>query len=295
MTSLYGFQVLHGKIQDRRRMRQCTAGDVVYTDLGELSETILVHVAGSLEFRFALGHSNGLRGHLVGHVIEHDDICFGVERFLKHLQIFHFDLDLSYERRIGLGHLDCFLDGAGCSDVIVLDENAIGKILTMVRAAADPDCILFERTHIRSGLSGIEKFRIETFQFFCHGTGEGSDAAHALQEVECSSLATQNSAAVTGQNADQVALVDLIAIFEIGFERRVVTEHLKYARVHIQSAEDTVLLADQVYCDQEWFRHDGLSGHIVGSNVFAQSAHDIVVPKDRIKYTIVHRNLCPFS
>ena len=68
MTSLYGFQVLHGKIQDWRRMRQCTAGDVVNTDLGELSETILVHVAGSLEFRFALGHSNGLCGHLVGPV-----------------------------------------------------------------------------------------------------------------------------------------------------------------------------------------------------------------------------------
>ena len=89
--------------------------------------------------------------------------------------------------------------------------------------------------------------------------------------------------------------MDFVAVFEVGAERGVVAEHLENTGEDVDAAEDTVLLADQVHRDHEGLRHDGLRRYIIGSDVFAQGAHDIFVPKDRVKYTIVHRNPYPFS
>ena len=170
-------------------MGKCAAGDEIYADLGELLQTLDAHVAGSFEFRLALGHSDGLRGHLIGHVVEHDDVGLCIEGFLEHSKVFDFYFDLSYERRIGAGHLDGFGDRAGSADVVVLDEDTVRKIIAVVRAAADTYCVLFERTHVRSGLSGVEELGVIALEFFCHRMGKRRDAAHALQEVERCSLA----------------------------------------------------------------------------------------------------------
>ena len=141
---------------------------------------------------------------------------------MEHLEVLDLDLDLSYERSIGTCHLNCLGDRAGSTDVVVLDEDTVGQVIAVVRAAADSDSVLFERTHVRSGLSGVEELRVVTLEFFCHGTGEGSDTAHALQEVKSCSFTAQYCAAVADENADDISLMDLVAVLEVGAERGVV-------------------------------------------------------------------------
>ena len=134
-----------------------------------------------------------------------------------------------------------------------------------------------------------------SLEFLDHGTCQRCDTAHALQEVQSGSFAAQYCTAVTGQYTDDVAFMDLVSVLEVRTERGIIAEHLKYTDENIESAEDAVLLADKIDGNHERLRHDRLCGHVIGSDVLAQGAHDIVVPEDRIKYTIVHRNLCPFS
>ena len=165
----------------------------------------------------------------------------------------------------------------------------------MIRAAADTNCILFERTHVRSRLSCVEKLGIIALQLLDHRSCQRGDTAHALQEIQSCSFTAQYSAAVTDENTDDIAFSDLVAVLEVGAKRGVVAEHLEDSLKYVKSAEDAVLLADQIDRYHKRLRHDRLCRYVIGSDVFAQGAHDIVVPKDRIKYTIVHRNLCPFS
>ena len=54
----------------------------------------------------------------------------------------------------------------------------------MVYTATNFDCHLFEDTHTRSCLAGIQHAGVSAFQYLCILAGHGCDTAHTLHDVQ---------------------------------------------------------------------------------------------------------------
>ena len=79
--------------------------------------------------------------------------------------------------------MNSFCHAAGSPDMVVFQKNTIGKIITMVVAAAYFYCVFFKDSHIWGGFSGIQKFCFAAFQQFCDRVCISGDTAHSLEII----------------------------------------------------------------------------------------------------------------
>ncbi len=134
---------------------------------------------------FKLGATFDRAPHVFGrHVIEQDGLRAMGQRVVKFLWRADFYLD-------GLGAAavaDCVLQGgdnsAGERDVIVLDEDSIGKIEAVILAAAATHSVFVDHAQTGSGLASVENTRF--------GAGDGVDEL-ASESGDAGSCAAESS------------------------------------------------------------------------------------------------------
>ena len=68
--------------------------------------------------------------------------------------------------------------------MIIFQQDHIEQADTMVDSATDFDSHLFEDTHPRCCLAGIQHTGVSAFQLFGIFAGHGCDTAHALHHVQ---------------------------------------------------------------------------------------------------------------
>ena len=105
----------------------------------------------------------------------------------------------------------------------------------------------------------------------------GSDAAHALQVVECHALARKQHARVAAHLAHMVAGMHLVAIDDIKQHRALRIQQLKGAGKHIQAGDDAVGLGDKLHCGGARRGAHARRAHVLKRNVLAQSLQNQII------------------
>ena len=106
---------------------------------------------------------------------------------LQFVEVAYFDFNLQVLAlflAVILGTVDRFVDASGKIHVIVFEQNHVEQTDTMVYTTTDFDCHLFEDTHTRSCLAGIQYAGVSAFQYLCILAGHGCDTAHTLHDVQ---------------------------------------------------------------------------------------------------------------
>ena len=158
--------------------------------------------------------------------------------------------------------------------MIILQQDAIAEVVTVIVSAADFNSILFKDTHIGSRLAGIQQFCLGAFQEIRDLSGVCRNTAHTLQEVQCGTLAGQQYPNVTTDNAQLFALTDPVTILAGKGNFGAFVEKCKYSLKHIQAGNDTVFLTDQLHLTQLVMGHNGIGGDIFAGDVFLQSTQN---------------------
>src|ERR1700750_3343232 len=123
------------------------------------------------------------------HVVEKDGLGSAFERLLEFLAIADFHLHpltgLARGERCGQ-----YLGNATAKrDVVVLDEDAVGEIETMVLAASAGDSVFIQQAQSGHSLAGVKNFRLSALHLVYIAAGNRSDAAHSLHQIEDYSFA----------------------------------------------------------------------------------------------------------
>ena len=125
-------------------MGQRAARDVVDAEVGEPGDVLLRDIAGHFDFRFARDDLHRLCHVLMAHVVEHDDVRARFHGLPDHVEVLDLDFDLADEGSVGFGRGDGLFDAAGRADVVVLQHDAVGEVVTVVVPAAAGDRVFFD-------------------------------------------------------------------------------------------------------------------------------------------------------
>ena len=182
-------------VETWRGVGQCADRDEVYTRLSD--------GADSLERDSARGLENGPAGCQFDrlahcrdvHVIEHDDICAGIERKLQLFERRHLDFDADRVRSGGPGCGDDRWNSFGTAhggNMVVLDQHAVEQSEAMIRAAAVANGRLLQDAHTGSRFAGIDYRRRGTDDGFDIDTRQTRHARKSLDEIERRSFCGQH-------------------------------------------------------------------------------------------------------
>ena len=222
-------------------MGQGPTGNVIDADIGQDGDIFFRHVAGTFCLSPAVDEGHGFFHHIVAHIVQHDDIGAGFDGFADHVQRFRFDFDFTDERRIGFGQGNGFGYAAGGTDMIVLEEDAVRQIVTVILAAADSDGIFFKDPHVRRRLARIDQGDSRTGQQGYDLMGIGRDAAHALQIVEAYPFGRQDGPDAADDFGQLLSLVDFVAVFDKKFEPDFVIQQGKGPGKDVEPGDDAIL------------------------------------------------------
>ena len=213
----------------------------------------------------------------MGHVVEHDDVGTGLHGLAHHVQVLALDLDRRGKRRMGARHLDRARHATGGIDVVVLEHDGRRQVVAVVATAANLNRRLFKHTHTRRGLARVDEHGLGTLERRGHAVRVGSDAAHALQVVECHALARKQHARIAAHLTHMVAGVHLVAIGNIKQHRALRIQQLKGASEHIQSRNDAVGLGDELHRGGARRGAHARRAHVLKRNVLAQSLQNQII------------------
>ena len=130
--------------------------------------------------------------------------------------------------------------------MVILQENHIEQADTVVHAATDANSLLLDHTHTRSSLAGVEHMGLRAFQLLHILTGGGSDAAHALHDVEHQTLGLQQRLYLTLHYEGDVALLYLCAILDEDRHLQLGIEGLEDTACHLYTGQYAIFLDDQL-------------------------------------------------
>ena len=133
------------------------------------------------------------------------------------------------------------------------------------------------------------------FQNLHHLIGVGRNAAHALQEVERGALTGQQRANVCINDTNQLTLLDFVAVSIGCFKMSFLFQNLKYTCKYIQTANNTILLANQLRLAQLRLAHNGVGADVLAGYILAQGVDDGRVHIKHHGRATDHRMLHPFS
>ena len=101
-------------------------------------------------------------------------------------------------------------------DVIVLDQNPVAQVETMIVSAAASDCVLVEHAQAGSSLAGVKNGRLRSLDGIDVLARERGDAAHALHDVQDDALAGENHTRVVDDNRDRLPFAQTHAVEDFG-------------------------------------------------------------------------------
>ena len=130
--------------------------------------------------------------------------------------------------------------------MVVLEHDGRRQVVAVVAAAADLNRRLLKHAHARRGLARVDEHGLGSLERCGHAVRVGSDAAHALQVVECHALARKQHARVTAHLTHMVAGVHLVTVGNIKQHRALRIQQLKGASKHIQAGDDAIGLCDEL-------------------------------------------------
>ena len=226
----------------------------------------------------------------MGHIVKHDDVGAGFHSFADHVEVLDLHFDLADKGSIGFGSSDGFFDAACRADMVVLQHDAVGEVVTVVVPAAAGDRVFFEDAVVRRRLAGVQQPRLRAFQKVRDVLCVSGDAAHSLQIVERGALAAQDDTDVAVDLRHEGALRDEVAVFDEEFDAGLRVQERKDALKDLQAADDAVLLADEVCLPRLRVGHDAVGGDVLAGDVLLQGAQDqridIEFQGDRIKHVL---------
>ncbi len=200
-------------------MSEQADGDEIDTGVGVGANIFQTNSAGAFQGNSALEMGAALDGaaNVFGrHVIEEDGFGAMRERILEILGRAHFYLDGLRAATVA----NCTLEGgdnsAGESDVIVLDQDSIRKIESMILTAAAAYGVFVDHAQAGSGFASIENAGFRAGDGIDELAGHGGDAAHALHEIQDDALTGKNHARVVADDGDGLTFVQTHTIENFG-------------------------------------------------------------------------------
>ena len=195
-------------------------GNKIDTGIGVGANIFQADSAGAFQRDAALELGATLDGaaHVFGrHVIEQDSFGAVRQRFVEFLKRAHFYLDGLRAATVA----NCTFKGGdnstGESDVIVFDQDSVGKIEAMILAAAAAYGIFVDDAQAGSGLACIKNAGFGTGDGVDELASRGGDAAHALEKIQDDALTGEKDACVVADDGDGLAFVETHAIENFGW------------------------------------------------------------------------------
>ena len=145
-------------------MCQCTAGNKIHTCFQDFGDIFLCDISGAFCLCPACDKLYCFFHHFRCHIVKHNDICSCFYCFFYLFHSLYFNLDLTDKWCIFFCHGHCFRYASGCSDMIILKQYSVRKIISVVASAAYTYSIFFKNTTVRSCLSGVQKCYLTSFQ-----------------------------------------------------------------------------------------------------------------------------------
>ncbi len=205
------------------------------------------------------------------------------EGFLQFRQSADFHLDGLGAATVADGALERRDDAAGEGDVVVLDQDSVGKIEAMILAAATADRVLVDNSQAGSGFARIENAGLRAGNRVDKFAGKGGDAAHALQKIKDHALAGKDHASVVLDYSDRLPLVQAHAVkyFVVGSHFVVRSDGAVEGGVNVKDAADAADAGENAVL----FGEDGggsaligvdagVAGGVAGGAVFEQGVLD---------------------
>jgi len=93
----------------------------------------------------------------MAHIIQHNNICACLNGLLYHVQSLYLYLNFPHKRSVLLCHFHSLCHASGGSNMVVLQQYAVGEIISVVISAAYTNRIFLKNTVIRCCLSCIKK------------------------------------------------------------------------------------------------------------------------------------------
>ncbi len=185
-----------------------------------------------------------------GHVIEQNGFRSVRERLIQFFESAHFNFDGLGAASVADGVLEGGHNAAGQGDVIVLDEDAIGKIEAMVLSPTAAHRVFIDDTEAGGGFASVEDACLGARHRFDELSRKGGNPAHSLQEIQNDALAGKKDARIVPDDRDRLALVQPHTIKNFGMRGDLVVRSdraikdsvdVEDARDHADASEDAIL------------------------------------------------------
>ena len=148
--------------------------------------------------------------------------------------------------------------------MIVLEKNAVGKIIAVVIAAAYANGIFLENTVVRGGFSGVQKLDPGSLKKSCNLAGVGGDSAHSLEIVEGGSFSAKEHTDISVNFSHKLFIFYVVSVFYIEFSSGGWIQKCENTLKNLEPADDSIFFADKIY--NAW---SGIGHNAVGRYVFA--------------------------
>ena len=203
------------------------------------------------------------------HVVEEDRVDAGLERLCDLAERVALDLDRKVAGRAD--EPDSIRDGAGRTQVVVLDEDGVVEPEAMVAAPAARDCVLLERAEPRAGLARVEHGGARAVHGGDVVLREGRNARQATEEVQRNPLTGEDRALrAADAGDDRRRLVDRVTVARERLEADLRVESAERRLCGAEPADDTRLLHEELGRPHRFFRHRCFGGHVAGADVLGQ-------------------------
>src|SRR2546422_11737576 len=117
--------------------------------------------------------------------------------------------------------LQCGDNSTGERNMIVLNQDSVGKIQAMVLPAAATHRVFIDHPQPRDRLPGIEDSGFSAGHSLDELACESCNSAHTLQEIQDHSLAGKNEAGVVPNASDWLAFVQPHPIEDLPMRRNI--------------------------------------------------------------------------
>src|SRR5579862_558434 len=186
-------------------MCEQTDGDEVDAGLSVGADVFEADAAGALEGDAALVLRTALHRTpdvVDAHVVEQDGFGADAQGLLQFVKIAELDLDWLGAAAIAHSPVKRGNDATRQCDVVVFNQNPVGKIEAVVHPSPASHCILIDDAKTGGGLARVKNAGLGARDGVDELSGQGGDAAHALKKIQHHALAGKQDASIVTNYGD---------------------------------------------------------------------------------------------
>src|ERR1700728_1165560 len=255
----------HAEVDGGGGVGQRAGGDEVNASFSVFADCVQLNTAGGLNRYLEVACVDKLDGgrYLGGcHVVEQDGFRATFDGLFEFLAIAHLHLHALAGLARRKRSRKYFGDAAAERDVVVLDEDAVGEVEAMVLAAAAGDGVFVQQAQPGHRLARVQHFRFGALHLVDVAARDGSDAAHALHQVEDDALAGKQNVCGRADDGNRLSPFDAHPIEDFRMMDDFVTDwirpsgRLTEAGIDVQKAGNAAEAGDNTLL----LGHDGAGG-----------------------------------